>query len=101
MAVKKNDPTPRSDATAIEDEACGVADPAPVAALEDASGTIIEPAIANAVNVSHDSVDANPRTGTTATQSGNDWNDPRRVRPDKPDFSGQGVDRTVYGKAAE
>lgn len=101
MAVKKNDPAPRADATAIDEDVRGVADPAPAAALEDASGAIIEPAITEAVDVSHESVDANPRAGTTATQNGIDWNDPKRVRPDEPDFTGQGVNRSVYGKAVD
>src|SRR5690606_5314223 len=52
MAVKKNDPAPIAGATAIEGDAHSVADPAPAAALEDASGAIIEPAITDAVDVS-------------------------------------------------
>ena len=101
MAVKKNDPAPKADATGMEDKAHGVADPAPALGLEEASGAIIEPAITTAVDVSHESVDANPREGTAATQNSIDWNDPKRVRPDEPDFTGQGVDRAVYGKAAD
>ena len=97
MAVKKNDPAPRT----ITDDSHGVADPAPASGLGDASGAIIRPAIIDAVDVAHESVDANPRADTSATQNGIDWNDPKRVRPDEPDFSGQGVDRAVYGKAAE
>ncbi|MFC0340787.1 hypothetical protein [Paracoccus niistensis] len=101
MAVKKNDPALKNGATAIEDDVHGTADPAPAAALEDASGAIIEPAITDAVDVSHESVDANPRAGTAAAQNAIDWNDPKRVRPDESDFTGQGVDPAVYGKAAD
>lgn len=101
MAVKKTDAAPKNDAAATEYGTHGVADPAPAAALEDASGAIIEPAITDAVDVSHVSVDANPREGTTAAQNAIDWNDPKRVRPDKAEFTGQGVDRAVYGKVAD
>ena len=69
MAVKKTDAALKADATATENGTHGVADPAPAAALEDASGAIIEPAITDAVDVSHESVDANPREGTTAAQN--------------------------------
>lgn len=101
MAAKKIDPVSTEDvpATGTGPTTGGVADPAPASALEDASGAIIEPAITDAVDVTHESVDANPREGTTAVQNAIDWNDPRRVRPDEPDFTGQGVDRAVYGKA--
>ena len=64
-------------------------------------GAIIEPAITDAVDVSHESVDANPREGTTAAQNAIDWNDPKRVRPDEAEFTGQGVDRAVYGKVQD
>ena len=101
MAVKKNDPAPKADATTIEEDVGGIADPAPASGLDEASGAIIEPAITEAVDVTHESVDANPRADTSATQNGIDWNDPKRVRPDEPDFTGQGVDRAVYGKAAD
>lgn len=101
MAAKKTDAALNSDAAASEEDTHSVADPAPALGLEDASGAIIEPAIADAVDVSHESVDANPREGTTAAQNAIDWNDPRRVRPDEADFTGQGVDRAVYGKVAD
>ena len=101
MAVKKTDAALKADATATENGTHGVADPAPAAALEDTSGAIIEPAITNAVEVAHESVDANPREGTTAAQNAIDWNDPKRVRPDEVDFTGQGIDRAVYGKAQD
>ena len=51
--------------------------------------------------MSHESVDANPREGTTAAQNAIDWNDPKRVRPDEVVFTGQGVDPSVYGKVAD
>ena len=69
MAVKKTDAAPKSDATAIEEDTHGVADPAPAVGLEEASGAIIEPGVTDAVDVSHESVDANPREGTTAAQN--------------------------------
>ena len=101
MAVKKTDAAPKSDATASEEDTHGVADPAPALGLEQASGAIIEPAITDAVDVSHESADANPRAGTTAAQNAIDWNDPNRVRPDEAAFTGQGVDPAVYGKATD
>ena len=101
MAVKKNDPALKAGATAIEKDVHGAADPAPAAALEDASGAIIEPAITDAVGVGHESADANPREGTTAAQNAIDWNDPKRARPDESDFTGQGVDPAVYGKVTD
>ena len=101
MAVKKTDAAPKSDATASEEDTHGVADPAPALGLEQAAGAIIEPAITDAVEVAHESVDANPREGTTAAQNAIDWNDPKRVRPDEADFTGQGVDPAVYGKATD
>ena len=101
MAAKKTDAAPKNDATVIENETHGVADPAPALELEEASGAIIEPGVTDAVDVSHESVDANPREGTIATQNAIDWNDPKRVRPDEADFTGQGVDPAVYGKATD
>ena len=101
MAVKKTDAALKADATATENGTHGAADPAPAVGLEDASGAIIEPAITDAVDVSHESVDANPREGTTAAQNAIDWNDPKRVRPDEAEFIGQGVDRAVYGKVQD
>ena len=101
MAVKKTDAALKADATATENGTHGVADPAPAAALEDASGAIIEPAITDAVDMGHESVDANPREGTTAAQNAIDWNDPNRARPDEADFTGQGVDPAVYGKVTD
>ncbi|MBY0138499.1 hypothetical protein [Paracoccus yeei] len=101
MAVKKNEAASKADATVIENDTHGVADPAPAVGLEEASGAIIEPGVTDAVDVAHESVDANPREGTTAAQNAIDWNDPKRVRPDEADFTGQGVDPAVYGKATD
>ncbi|MBB1493212.1 hypothetical protein H5395_17285 [Paracoccus sp. MC1854] len=101
MAVKKNDPALKAGATAIKEDVHGAADPAPTAVLEEASGAIIEPTITNTVDMRHESVDANPREGTTAAQNAIDWNDPKRVRPDEADFTGQGVDPAVYGEVAD
>ena len=61
----------------------------------------LNPAITDAVDVSHESVDANPREGTSPAQNAIDWNDPNRVRPDEADFTGQGIDRAVYGKVQD
>lgn len=75
-----------------------VADPAPAINLDEASGAIIEPEITTAVDVGHESVDANPRIGTTALQNGIDFNDAKRAAPSDPAFAGQGIDRSVYGR---
>lgn len=97
MAKKKTD----VPVEPIEDVANGVADPGPATELTEASGAIIEPEITAAVDVSHESVDANPREGTTAKQNAADWNDAKRARPDDSVFAGQGLDLSVYGKAAD
>lgn len=95
MAIKKTD----LPVEPIEDAANGIADPAPATELQEASGAIIEPAIIEAVDVTHESVDANPRAGTTATQNAIDWNDAKRAEPEDDEFAGQGIDRSVYGKS--
>lgn len=97
MAVKKSD----VPVEPVEEAADGIADPAPATKLDEASGAIIEPEIAQAVDVAHESVDANPREGTTAKQNAADWNDAKRARPDDAEFAGQGLDLSVYGKAAD
>lgn len=74
------------------------ADPAPAPALDEPSGAVIEPAVLDAVDVAHGSVDANPRAGTTADQNRIDFNDPERRDPTDPDFVGMGLDPTPYGK---
>ena len=86
-----------ADAAVHDHTARTVADPAPAPALEDASGALIEPEVAQAIDITHASVDANPRAGTTAVQNAVDWNDPKRVRPTDPQFAGQGIDRSGYG----
>lgn len=88
-------PTPEEIAAAAPN---AVADPAPATALDEASGAIMEPEITTAVDVSHESVDANPRIGTTALQNGIDFNDAKRASPSDPAFAGQGIDRSVYGR---
>ncbi|MDO5658296.1 MAG: hypothetical protein Q4G36_08240 [Paracoccus sp. (in: a-proteobacteria)] len=75
----------------------GIADPAAATEMDSAAGAIIEPAIADAVDLTHESVDANPRAGTTAEQNSTDWNDAKRRTPQDADFAGQGLDRSVYG----
>ena len=62
MALKKTD-LPVETVEVVD----GNADPDPATELQEASGAIIEPAIIGAVDVTHESVDANPRAGTTAT----------------------------------
>lgn len=74
-----------------------VADPAAATQLRSPSGAIIEPVIVEAVDVSHESVDANPRLGTSALQNAIDFNDAKRVTPDNPGFAGEGLDLSVYG----
>lgn len=64
-------------------------------------GAFIEPAIREAVPVDHPSVENNPRAGTSAVMNGQDFNDPERRDPLHPDFAGQGLDLSVYGKAAK
>lgn len=75
----------------------GVADPAPATVLQDPSGAIVEPQIIDAVDVSHEAIDANPRAGTTARQNAIDLNDAKRANPGDPAFAGQGIDLSVYG----
>lgn len=74
------------------------ADPVAATELENPSGAIIEPEILSAVDASHESVDANPRAGTTSVQNAVDWNDAKRAKPQDDDFAGQGLDTSVYGK---
>lgn len=84
-----------------EELANGVADPAPAPALTEASGAILEPEIAQAVDVDHESVDNNPRAGTTALQNAVDWNDAHRRTPADDEFAGQGLDPVPYGRPAK
>jgi len=83
---------------AASEAAAAPASPAPATDLENPSGAIMEPALARSVDLSHESVDANPRAGTTAVQNATDWNDAKRAKPQDEDFAGQGLDRSVYGK---
>ncbi len=76
------------------------ADPAPATELDNPSGAITEPEILGAIDVGHESVDANPRAGTTSVQNAVDWNDAKRAKPQDDDFAGQGLDTSVYGKDA-
>jgi len=78
-----------------------VTNPAPATEMESPSGAFIEPEIKQAIPVGHPAVDNNPRAGTSAVQNGGDFNDPRRRHPSDPEFAGQGLDLSVYGKAAE
>lgn len=90
MAPKKQEDT----------DASAPADPQPATALTSASGAIVEPQILNAVDVTHPSVDANPRESTAARQNAIDWNDPNRVTPEDDQFAGEGLDLTFYGKGS-
>ena len=92
MAVKKTD-LPVESVETVD----GIADPAPATRLEEASGAIIEPAIVEAVDVTHESVDANPRAGTTATQNAIHWNAAKPATPEHDEVAGQGIVRAVYG----
>jgi hypothetical protein len=78
-------------------EPTGIANPGAAPKFEQASGAIIEPEIAGAVDVEHESVDNNPRAGTSAEQNQIEFNDANRRRPDDPDFAGMGLDPTPYG----
>ncbi|MGA0615330.1 hypothetical protein [Paracoccus sp. KR1-242] len=77
------------------------ADPEPATELVSASGAIAEPEVIAAVDLSHESVDANPRAGTSSVQNNVDWNDAKRAEPNDANFEGQGLDLSVYGKGAK
>lgn len=96
------DATKDAARTAEEIAAAGgaPADPAPATELVQPSGAIAEPEVLVAVDVGHESVDANPRIGTSAQQNAIDFNDAKRADPSDPAFAGQGVDLSVYGDAA-
>lgn len=91
---------PEDTAPPVIESAEGIADPAPAPELDEASGAIVEPEIVQDVDVEHESVDNNPRAGTTAEQNAIDFNDANRRKPNDPDFVGMGLDPTPYGKAA-
>lgn len=80
-------------------ETMAVTNPAPATEVE-ASGAVVEPEIKDAIPLDHPAVDDNPRAGTSAIQNGGDYNDPRALHPSDPDFAGQGLDMSVYGKPA-
>lgn len=93
MAKKEDD-----KAKAAEAAGSAAADLAPATQMEHPSGAIIEPEVMQAIDLSHESVDANPREGTTVEQNQIDWNDAKRAKPHDADFAGEGLDTTVYGK---
>lgn len=66
------------------------------------NGVFVEDAMKEAIakSADHPSVENNPREGTSAVQNGIDWNDPTSRDPADPKFAGQGLDLSVYGKAA-
>lgn len=78
------------------------ANPAPASA-PGSNGVFVEDAMKDAIakSADHPSVENNPREGTSAVQNGIDWNDPTSRDPADPKFAGQGLDLSVYGKAAE
>ena len=65
--------------------------------MNTSSGAFVEDAIREGVPTDHPSVDSNPRDGTSAIQNGQDFNEPRRISPDDPEFAVQGLDLSVYG----
>lgn len=80
-------------------ESGAVTNPAPATAADMVpGGAFIEPEIRDAIPVNHPAIDNNPRAGTSAVQNGADFNDPYHRHPSDPDFAGQGIDRSVYGK---
>lgn len=79
-------------------ESGAVTNPAPATEMESPSGAFIEDEIKAAIPVDHPAIDNNPRQGTSAVQNGGDFNDPRHLDPNDPEFAGQGLDRSVYGK---
>lgn len=96
------EPEAGSDALPPNVEVRGEANPAPATAADvEASGAIIEPSIKDAIDVDHESVDNNPRAGTSALQNAVDWNDANRRTPADRDFAGQGLDPAPYGTAAK
>ena len=105
MAKKAEDQAKAAAPAEAQDPAVSApADPEPATDPQNPSDAMIEPEIepevAKAVDLTHESVDANPRAGTTSKQKATDWSDAKRARPQDDDFSGQGLDRSVYGKGA-
>ncbi|MEE2860848.1 MAG: hypothetical protein VYB46_08560 [Pseudomonadota bacterium] len=102
MAKKAEDQAKAAAAAEAQDPAVSApADPAPATDLQNPSGAIMEPEVAKAVDLTHESVDANPRAGTTSTQNAIDWNDAKSARPQDKNVAGQGLDTSVYGKGAK
>lgn len=75
------------------------ANPAPADTMNPASGAFVEPGVIDAIPADHPSVENNPRRGTSSVQNGSDFNDPRHLDPKDPEFSGEGLDLSVYGDA--
>ncbi len=83
-------------------ETSAITNPAPATAADmTAGGAFVEPEIRKAIPVDHPAVENNPRAGTSAVQNGADFNDPHERNPLDPGFVGQGLDMSVYGKAAK
>lgn len=78
-------------------ENTAVTNPAPGNTMDPASGAFVEPAIIAGIPANHPAVENNPRKATSAVQNGQDFNDPVR-NPEDPNFLGQGLDMSVYGK---
>jgi hypothetical protein len=104
-AAKRTEAAEAATAKAKEEgrlpETMAVTNPAPATTMESPSGAFIEPEIKESIPIDHPSVDNNPRKGTSAVQNGGDFNDPHRRHPSDPDFAGQGLDLSVYGKDVE
>jgi len=81
------DATAKAEAEGRLPETMALTNPAPATEMDGASGAFIEPEIKAA------------REGTSALQNGGDFNDPRGRHPSDPNFAGQGLDLSVYGKA--
>lgn len=74
-----------------------VANPAKTGRMNPSSGAFVEDQVREGVPADHPSVDSHPRDGTSAIQNGQDFNEPRRIDPNDPEFMGQGLDMSVYG----
>jgi hypothetical protein len=74
-----------------------IANPPKGARMNPSSGAFVEDAVREAIPQDHPSVDSHPRDGTSAIQNGQDFNEPRAISPDDPEFAGQGLDLSVYG----
>ena len=82
-------------------EATETKGPAPAETIHNSSGALMEPEIKDGVELSHPSIDSNPRLGTAPAQSARDMNDPLKRTPADPDYVGQGLDPAPFGHSAK